>query len=98
MTPRMRWVVLLYFIQGLPFGWFNDALPVYFRMHGVSLANIGLVGLLSAPWSFKFLWSPLVDRALAPRWWIAGALLVMAAATALVQPETGLPLAVALFV
>lgn len=53
---------LLYLSQGLPFGFQSIALPVYLRVHGVSLAAIGLTGALALPWMLKALWAPLVDR------------------------------------
>jgi MFS family permease len=58
----------LYFSQGLPFGFFNQGLPVLLRQRGFSLAEIGLSSLLAAPWALKWLWSPLVDRWYSPAW------------------------------
>jgi RhtX/FptX family siderophore transporter len=52
----------LYFSQGVPFGFFTQALPVLMRKHGYSLREIGLASLLAMPWALKFLWAPLVDR------------------------------------
>jgi MFS transporter, PAT family, beta-lactamase induction signal transducer AmpG len=52
----------LYFSQGLPFGFFTQALPVLMRDQGYSLREIGLSSLLALPWAIKFLWAPLVDR------------------------------------
>jgi RhtX/FptX family siderophore transporter len=52
----------LYFSQGLPFGFFTQALPLLMRARGYSLESIGLSSLLAAPWALKFVWSPLVDR------------------------------------
>jgi MFS transporter, PAT family, beta-lactamase induction signal transducer AmpG len=52
----------LYFSQGLPFGFFTQALPVMLRKQGFSLGEIGLASLLSAPWALKFVWAPAVDR------------------------------------
>jgi predicted MFS family arabinose efflux permease len=52
----------LYFSQGLPFGFFMQALPVMLRKQGLSLGQIGLSSLLVAPWALKFLWAPAVDR------------------------------------
>ena len=52
----------LYFSQGLPFGFFMQALPVLLRKQGFSLSQIGLSSLLAMPWALKFLWAPLVDR------------------------------------
>jgi PAT family beta-lactamase induction signal transducer AmpG len=57
----------LYFSQGLPFGFFTQALPVMLRKQNVSLGAIGLSSLLAAPWALKFLWAPVVDRHYVPR-------------------------------
>ncbi len=82
---KLWWVALLYFVEGLPFGMFVDNLPVYFRVHGVSLGAIGLMSLLRLPWSAKFLWAPLLDQ-VGRRWqWIAGALCAMAMALVALQ-------------
>ncbi|WP_437730727.1 MFS transporter [Sorangium sp. So ce1335] len=57
----------LYMCQGLPFGFFTQALPVLLRRQGISLEGIGLSSLLALPWALKFLWAPLVDRYFFPR-------------------------------
>jgi MFS transporter, PAT family, beta-lactamase induction signal transducer AmpG len=75
---KLAWIALLYFAEGFPFGIVNDNLPVYFRVHGVSLREIGLMGLLGLPWTLKVLWAPLVDQLGHPRRWIACSLLTMA--------------------
>lgn len=67
----------LYFAQGLPFGFFVQALPVLLRTQGYSLSTIGLSSLLTVPWALKFLWAPVVDtvhwpRAGLRRTWILG--------------------------
>jgi predicted MFS family arabinose efflux permease len=54
-------LVSLYLSQGLPYGFFTQALPALLRHHEVSLAVIGLTSLLSLTWACKFLWAPLVD-------------------------------------
>jgi PAT family beta-lactamase induction signal transducer AmpG len=74
----MRWVTILYFAEGFPFGVFREVWAVYFRAAGVSLKEIGLMDLLGLPWTVKFLWAPLVDRYGDRRRWIAGCLLAMA--------------------
>lgn len=61
-SARVTILFLLYFSQGLPFGFQATALPVYLRSQGISLAAIGFVSALAAPWLFKPLWAPLVDR------------------------------------
>jgi PAT family beta-lactamase induction signal transducer AmpG len=58
----------LYFSQGLPFGFFTQALPVLLRKTGMSLAMIGSTALLALPWMLKFLWAPAVDRYGSLRW------------------------------
>jgi len=52
----------LYLAQGLPYGFFTQALPALMRARGISLEDIGLTSLLALPWALKFLWAPLVDR------------------------------------
>ncbi len=52
----------LYLAQGLPFGFFVQALPAVLRERGVSLSKVGLVSLLAIPWALKFIWAPAVDR------------------------------------
>jgi MFS family permease len=69
MTSRRKLLVLgsLYLAQGLPFGFFTQALPVLLRSYGLSLPLIGLANLLALPWALKFAWAPLVDRVESPR-------------------------------
>ena len=43
----------LYFAQGLPYGFFTQALPVLMRQQGSSLPEIGLASLLTLPWALK---------------------------------------------
>ncbi|MCP5326736.1 MAG: MFS transporter [Oceanospirillaceae bacterium] len=52
----------LYFAQGLPFGFFTQAMPVLMREQGMDLRLIGLLSLLALPWALKFLWAPFLDR------------------------------------
>ncbi|WP_426753879.1 MFS transporter [Myxococcus sp. Y35] len=58
----------LYLSQGLPFGFFTQALPVLLRHQGLSLPAIGLAHLLALPWALKFLWAPPMDRHGSSRW------------------------------
>lgn len=58
---RLSLLGTLYLSQGLPFGFFTQALPAWLRQQGVSLEAIGLSSLLAIPWGLKFLWAPLVD-------------------------------------
>ena len=78
LRSKLTWIAILYFAEGFPFGIVIDNLPVYFRTHGVSLTQIGLMSLLGLPWTLKVFWSPLVDRCGERRHWITGCLLGMA--------------------
>jgi predicted MFS family arabinose efflux permease len=60
-STKMGLLGSLYFSQGLPFGFFTQALPVLLRRQGFSLGEIGLASLLALPWALKFLWAPVVD-------------------------------------
>ena len=71
-------MAILYVAQGFPAGVFRKVWPVYFRDHGVSLTEIGLISLLGLPYTLKPLWAPLVDRYGDRRHWIAACLVVMA--------------------
>src|SRR5437870_8977908 len=63
-------VALLYLIQGAPAAILWEVLPVYFRLHGVSLRAIGGLRLLELPYSLKVFWSPLVHSYGDRRMWI----------------------------
>ena len=89
---KLRWVAVLYFAQGFPFGIAIDNIPVYFRSQGVSLAEVGLLSLLGAPWTLKVLWAPAIDRFGSRRHWIGGSLLCMALLIALVSKVVAIAL------
>src|SRR2546428_261377 len=83
---RLASVVLLSFSSGLPLGLVWIAIPDWMRSAGVDLRVVGLFSLTQAPWTFKFLWSPLMDRYAPPRWgrrrgWAALAQVALAAFT-----------------
>jgi PAT family beta-lactamase induction signal transducer AmpG len=73
---RTASVALLSFSSGLPLGLVWIAIPDWMRKSGVDIRVVGLITLAHAPWTFKMLWSPLLDR-YAPPWlgrrrgWIA---------------------------
>ena len=71
---RLTWLAALSFASGFPFGLVNETLPVYLRTHGAGLVEIGLISAVSFPWTFKFVWAPLVDRLGSRRQWIVGCL------------------------
>ncbi len=59
---RFSILAALYIAQGLPFGFFSQALPTLMREQGVDLQTIGMVSLLALPWALKFLWAPWLDK------------------------------------
>ena len=89
MTKRkvLFWIAVLYFAEGLPFGIAYDVWPVFFRVHGVSLREIGLMSLLSLPWTWKLLWAPLVDRYGSRQHWVTACLFVLGATTLAIVPQ-----------
>lgn len=72
-------IAFLYLIQGAPAAILWEVLPVYFRLHGVSLRAIGGLRLLELPYSLKVFWSPLVHRYGDRRTWIMVCMLGIAA-------------------
>lgn len=52
---------LLYFVQGLPFGYQAHALPVMLREQGESLTVIALSQVLALPWMLKIFAGPYID-------------------------------------
>ena len=70
---------LLYFLQGLPYGFQVKFLPLLLRARNLSLSRVGLTRLLSVPWVLKFLIAPLVDRSGLLHLWISSSLAGMAA-------------------
>jgi PAT family beta-lactamase induction signal transducer AmpG len=61
-SRRLLSVALLSFASGLPLGLVWIAVPAWMARAGVDIKVIGLFTLAQAPWSFKLLWSPAMDR------------------------------------
>ncbi len=59
-----RWIAILVlgFASGLPLALSGSALQVWLAVDGVDMARIGFLTLLGLPYTFKFLWAPLMDR------------------------------------
>jgi PAT family beta-lactamase induction signal transducer AmpG len=64
---RTASVSLLSFSSGMPLGLVWIAIPDWMRDIGVDIRVVGLLTLAQAPWTFKFLWAPLLDRYYPPR-------------------------------
>ena len=65
---RTASVALLSFSSGLPLGLVWYSIPDWMRDIGVDIRVVGLFTLAQAPWAFKVLWSPLMDRYVPPFW------------------------------
>jgi len=73
---RMAAILLLGVASGLPFNLTLSTLQAWLADAGVDIKTIGVFGLVTAPYLFKFLWAPLLDRYMPPllgrrRGWIA---------------------------
>ncbi|QDX81560.1 AmpG family muropeptide MFS transporter [Denitratisoma sp. DHT3] len=62
LTRRMLICVFTGFSSGLPLYLLLNLLPAWLRSEGISLKAIGLFALIQFPYTWKFLWSPLLDR------------------------------------
>jgi len=54
--------IFLGFASGMPLYVLFQLVPAWLRSHEVDLATIGLFALVSLPYTWKFAWSPLMDR------------------------------------
>ncbi len=59
---RILFTLLLGFSCGLPVALTGATLQAWFTQSGVSVLAIGALSLIGLPYTFKFLWSPLLDR------------------------------------
>ena len=59
---RMVTCVFLGFTSGMPLWVLISLVPAWLRTNGIDLATIGLFSLATLPYTWKFLWSPLMDR------------------------------------
>lgn len=65
-TRRMLICVFTGFSSGLPLYLLFNLLPAWLRSEHVDLKTIGLFALIQFPYTWKFLWSPLLDRYVVP--------------------------------
>ena len=84
---RVRVLALLGFSSGVPYFLTGQTLGAWMTVAGVDLTTIGAFSLVALPYSFKWLWAPLVDRYRLPflgrrRGWLLVLQLALAAAIA----------------
>ncbi len=89
--------IALGFSSGLPLFILYNLLAAWLRSEGVNLKDIGLFALVGFPYTWKFLWSPLMDRYPLPLgrrrgWMLVTQILVMVAVASLglFSPKTEL--------
>ena len=63
---RMLICLLTGFASGMPLYLLIQLVPAWLRDSGVSLTEIGLFALVGLPYTWKFLWAPLMDRVKLP--------------------------------
>jgi len=61
-NKRIAVTLLFAFSSGLPLPLSKGTLKAWLASEGVDLKTIGLFSLIGLPYTFKFLWSPLLDR------------------------------------
>jgi MFS transporter, PAT family, beta-lactamase induction signal transducer AmpG len=59
---RLLAVTVLGFASGLPLALTGQAMQAWLTVEGLDLATIGFLSLVGLPYTFKFLWAPLMDR------------------------------------
>jgi PAT family beta-lactamase induction signal transducer AmpG len=62
LNKRMLICVFTGFTSGLPLFLLIQLVPAWLRTEGVGLAEIGFFALIGFPYTWKFLWSPVMDR------------------------------------
>jgi PAT family beta-lactamase induction signal transducer AmpG len=82
---RLAVVALLGFASGLPLALTGQAMQAWLSVEGLDVATIGFLSLVGLPYTFKFLWAPLMDRFDLPllgrrRGWLVLTQLALAAA------------------
>ena len=59
---RLIVVTLLGFASGLPLALTGQSMQAWLTADGLGVATIGLLSVVGLPYTFKFLWAPLMDR------------------------------------
>ncbi|HNB45011.1 MAG TPA: MFS transporter, partial [Burkholderiaceae bacterium] len=82
---RFAVVLVLGFASGLPLALTGQAMQAWLSLEGLDVATIGFLSLVGLPYTFKFLWAPLMDRFDLPwlgrrRGWLVASQLALALA------------------
>lgn len=65
-SRNMAVVLLLGFASGLPLALTSGTLQAWMAVEGIDLKTIGFFTLVGLPYTWKFLWAPLMDRFVPP--------------------------------
>ena len=65
-SPKMVNCAFNGFSAGLPLYFLVQLVPAWLRNEGVDLKTIGFFGLVLLPFSFKYLWAPILDNVRLP--------------------------------
>lgn len=65
---RFSVILVLGFASGLPLALTGQAMQAWLSVEGVDISTIGFLSLVGLPYTFKFLWAPLMDRFELPVW------------------------------
>ncbi len=98
LNRRMLICVFTGFSSGLPLYLLIQLVPYWLRTEDVSLATIGFFALVQLPYTWKFIWAPIIDRYTLPflghrRGWILltqVALMISMGALGFLKPELSL--------
>jgi PAT family beta-lactamase induction signal transducer AmpG len=98
LNRRMLICVFTGFTSGLPLYVLFQLVPGWLRVEGVGLAEIGFFALVQFPYTWKFLWSPVMDRFTLPflghrrGWMLLTQLLLLGSIAGLgfIKPDLGL--------
>jgi PAT family beta-lactamase induction signal transducer AmpG len=66
LNRRMVTCIFIGFTSGMPLYVLIQLVPAWLRSNNVDLATIGLFSVVSLPYTWKFLWAPLMDRFVPP--------------------------------
>lgn len=62
LNRRMLVIFMLGFSSGLPLALIGGTLQAWFKTSGASMVLIGFTTLIGQPYSYKYLWAPLLDK------------------------------------
>ena len=65
-SRKIAVITVLGFVSGLPLALTGGTLQAWITVAGIDIRTIGILTLVTTPYTIKFLWSPLMDRFVPP--------------------------------